>query len=251
MALNWTEGVFRNSQHTGTDLLLVLILADSADRDTGACYPSVKTIARLMRSSERNVQLRLKALRDSGEITVRYQKSPYGTNLYVLNRSLLGGEVEFTPYAQETQGVKPTSSPKGTTQAQQGVKRTSPKPSVNEKEEKKVTQRKEEKGVLQETEKKKILKEKKLTDFAEWYDLYPRKVNKQRAISAWSALTNTERQLALEALPKHLTFYADKEPEYIPHPASWLNGKRWEDELPAQPKPNGRRALTTTYAENY
>lgn len=232
MALNWTEGVFRNSRHTGTDLLLMLILADSADRDTGACYPSVKTIARLMRSSERNVQLRLKALRDSGEIMVRYQKSPYGTNLYVLNRSLLGGEAEFTPYAQETQGVKPTSSPKSTG----GVKRTSPKPLVRKEQKKKEKIQKEKSAVI---------------DFSDWYTSYPRKVGRQRAVTAWESLTDEERALAVAAMPSHLAFYADKEPEYIPHPASWLNGKRWQDELPAQPKPNGRRAITTTYAENY
>lgn len=216
MAINWTEGVFRNSKQTGTDLLLLLILADSADRDTGACYPGVKTLARLMRSSERNVQLRLKALKDSGELTVRYQKSPFGTNLYVLNRSLLGDEAQFTPQAQESEGVKPTSPPDDegvNATSPQGVKPTSPKPSVR-------------------TIKKTKAKETDESGFAEWYALYPRKVSRLRAVEAWAQLSPDDRAAAMEALPRHVAVFATREFDKIPHPATWLNARRWEDVLP-------------------
>jgi hypothetical protein len=29
--------------------------------------------------------------------------------------------------------------------------------------------------------------------------------------------------------------WKDKEQQYIPHPSTWLNGKRWEDEIVAKP----------------
>jgi hypothetical protein len=229
MAINWTEGVFRNSTQTGTDLLLLLILADSADRDTGACYPGVKTLARLMRTSVRNVQLRLKALRDSGEISVQYQRSPFGTNLYVLNRSLLGGEAQFTPDAQPIERGEVEFTPGeaqvtggGEAQFTGGVKHSSPKPLV-------------EPSVR--TRKKTNAKEP--GDFAPWYALYPRKVSRQRAVRAWVALSPDDRAAAMAAVPHHAALFANREPDKIPHPATWLNDRRWEDQLPIPFRANG------------
>lgn len=70
--------------------------------------------------------------------------------------------------------------------------------------------------------------------FARFWAAYPRKVNKTRAKRAWDKL---KPDLALcramaEALEK---FKASDQWQrdgglYIPHPASWLNNRRWEDE---------------------
>lgn len=35
---------------------------------------------------------------------------------------------------------------------------------------------------------------------------------------------------------RYITYVADWEPRHTCHPATWLNGERWEDELPA-PRP--------------
>jgi len=52
------------------DLLVLLVLADHAHDDGGSAYPSVATVARLARMSERGVQTALGHLRDAGIITV-------------------------------------------------------------------------------------------------------------------------------------------------------------------------------------
>ena len=39
----------------------------------------------------------------------------------------------------------------------------------------------------------------------------------------------------MEILPKHIERWSD--PEFIPYPASWLNGHRWEDELEVKVAP--------------
>ena len=69
--------------------------------------------------------------------------------------------------------------------------------------------------------------------FEEFYGLYPRKVQKQRAIMAFKKITKKEEALILEALPKHVKLWHEKgtEKDYIPHPASWLNAKSWEDDI--------------------
>ena len=69
--------------------------------------------------------------------------------------------------------------------------------------------------------------------FAEFWNLYPRKVGKRVAQKSWDRLTAQEQSDVLEALPNHLKYWKLKntESDYIPHPATWLNQGRWEDEL--------------------
>lgn len=129
MALNWIEGVLQRSKHTGTDLLLMLLMAEAADRDTGSCYPGRKTLARLMRCSERTVQRTIQTLVDSGEVSVKVQGSHFGTNLYTLSRSLLGGDNADSPYAQTTPGGDNSDSLGGDKNVSPGETKMSPKPS--------------------------------------------------------------------------------------------------------------------------
>lgn len=69
-------------------------------------------------------------------------------------------------------------------------------------------------------------------NFEDFYKLYPRKIAKADAMKAWGKLSQDAREKAIEALPKHCRYWdATTSKEYIPYPASWLNGMRWEDEL--------------------
>lgn len=73
--------------------------------------------------------------------------------------------------------------------------------------------------------------------FEQFWAAYPRKQNKEKARRAWRKLRPDEAlcRVMAEALER------DKRGEqwrrdngsYIPHPSSWLNGRRWEDEAPA------------------
>ena len=68
-------------------------------------------------------------------------------------------------------------------------------------------------------------------EFDTFWAQYPRKVGKQAAIKAYAKslkLTTPERILEGVKLLKSET--AGKEPDFIPHPSSWLNAGRWDDE---------------------
>lgn len=67
------------------------------------------------------------------------------------------------------------------------------------------------------------------TEFSEFWSIWPKKVARFDAIKAWGKLSAAEQRLAVEALPNHISMWED--PRYIPYPASWLNGRRFEDEL--------------------
>lgn len=69
--------------------------------------------------------------------------------------------------------------------------------------------------------------------FQDFWAKYPRKVSKRVAEASWKRLTAQEQADALEAIETHVQYWKLKETasEFIPHPATWLNQGRWEDEL--------------------
>ena len=68
-------------------------------------------------------------------------------------------------------------------------------------------------------------------DFAEWYAEYPRKVGKQAAIKAYrKARKIATAQQILDGLRRQSPKLAAAETRFRPHPATWLNEGRWEDE---------------------
>lgn len=74
-------------------------------------------------------------------------------------------------------------------------------------------------------------KEKSMgVEFDDFWQKYPKKVAKKDAMKAWIKLNPESQQKAFEALPLHCKRWDD--PQYIPHAATWLNGERFEDELP-------------------
>lgn len=79
-----------------------------------------------------------------------------------------------------------------------------------------------------------------MESFEDFWRKYPRKVAKKDAARAWSKLTPQEQFAAIHAIPVHVRYWAaaGRTNETTPHPATWLNGARWEDELemPAAPE---------------
>lgn len=80
--------------------------------------------------------------------------------------------------------------------------------------------------------------EEKDTLFNRFWQAYPRKVGKGSAQKVFDRL-QVDRPLLEEMLckidqAKRSRQWQDM--QYIPYPATWLNGRRWEDELPAENK---------------
>ena len=71
--------------------------------------------------------------------------------------------------------------------------------------------------------------------FDEFWKLYPRKESKQQAKKAWKKLNpdQTLFNLIANALEyrSQTKEWLSEGGRYIPHPATWLNGRRWEDEV--------------------
>lgn len=125
MSIDVMNDVWQRSGHKGSALLLMLAIADHSD-DHGRAYPSVTTLANKTRMTTRNVQLLLKRLVESKELSIREQAGPYGCHLFRINRSLLGGE-NFSG-VQSFQGEK--SGRGGVKNRVKNAHKISPKPSL-------------------------------------------------------------------------------------------------------------------------
>jgi hypothetical protein len=78
--------VWEYSQAKGSELLLLLALADYADSVHGQCWPAVQRLSMLIRMSERNTQYLLRKLEADGHIAIHLRGSPRKTNLYQVLR---------------------------------------------------------------------------------------------------------------------------------------------------------------------
>lgn len=75
-------------------------------------------------------------------------------------------------------------------------------------------------------------------EFSDFWAMYPRRVAKKDARKAWDKITPKLHNQILTALFEWSRIWKDRgEIEYIPYPASWLNGERWEDEYPPHHRP--------------
>lgn len=77
--------------------------------------------------------------------------------------------------------------------------------------------------------------------FATWWAAYPCKCARARAERAWKKLGPAARQAALDRLPALRAYWDTIDWYHPPHPATYLNGRRWEDEIP-EPEPERQPA---------
>lgn len=69
--------------------------------------------------------------------------------------------------------------------------------------------------------------------FDQFWAVYPRHIAKKNALKSWTRLKVTPELFvkimgALEVVKRTQQW---QDPQYIPHPATWLNQERWEDEV--------------------
>ncbi|MDR7331994.1 helix-turn-helix domain-containing protein [Roseateles asaccharophilus] len=128
MSVTVMAQVWRGSRHAGTELLMLLALADFSD-DDGNSYPAVSTLARKCRMQPRNANYILKALQASGELQVRPNEGPHGTNRYrIVLKALQSGAG-----VQSLAGVQPIA-PTPAMECAKPLQRTADKPSMNHQE---------------------------------------------------------------------------------------------------------------------
>lgn len=209
--------VWEHSRQSGTHLLMLLAIADYAD-DDGNAYPSVTTLAAKCRMLPRNAQTILAALRMSGELEVRPNEGPRGTNLY---RVVLAQGVQILAGVQSRAGVQRNAG-RGAKACAKPLQRIAPEPSMNHQEPP-PTARKRAAGDPE--------------GFAEFWEAWPktdRKQDRKKCANKWRRLGCAQllpQILAHVEAWKGTRTWRDG---YEPAPLTYLNGERWNDGMPAE-----------------
>lgn len=69
-------------------------------------------------------------------------------------------------------------------------------------------------------------------DFEKFWEAYPKKINKARALKAWIK-QKPDLKVCLESLKVHAKSHqwTKEDGTFIPHASTWLNGCQWEDNV--------------------
>lgn len=202
---NWKEGFF---------------LGQRVPR--GAFCTSIRTISEETDLSESTIKRWLKKFESAGQITVK------GTNKY----SVIS-VINYAKYQDRENNVNQQMTEQVNQQVNQQVTEQVNHNRTNKQSNNSNQETNKEEKVSKDTSKKKVeLLDDREYWFEEFWKVYPRRVAKQTALKAFSKACKTEADYVaiMSGLRDALPGLMEKDPTYIPHPATWLNQRRWEDE---------------------
>lgn len=247
LVVRWRNAVCaETSPLSPTQRLVALVLSLYADQDGGRCHPSEKLLAAAAGLSDRSVRAALAAIEHEGFASREKVKGtgqgwrwtmwtlclPNGIDGRALPRRQ-GAETDSVPYpeGQETnspssaKGEERVSAPLG-----QGAE-------DNDSKVRNLVQKGPEGGSadLERAIRKSNLDRKAISraaSFDEFWTVYPKKVAKEDARRAWiRANLDQQAEEILEAVRRRAAGDPQwQDRQFIPHPATFLRGKRWTDE---------------------
>ncbi len=218
MSIRIMSAVWKSDAYEGSCLLLLLAMADYASDDGSGLFPSVGSLAKKIRACRRTVQYNLRALEDDGVIEVvreadRNRPREYGFTREIMRRWAVGRPEEPRDEGgarSAPRGVQDGHG-RGAADCTPGVQRGAPKPS-------------------REPSKESLSIDSR---FEAWWSLVPCEVSKGQARRAFRTAL---KRVPFETLERGIERYAEacrgKDPRFIAHPATWLDGERWDDEAP-------------------
>ncbi len=200
-------------------LAVFLALARHADR-AGRCWPSLARLAALTGMGRGKVIKSIRCLEKRGLLSKAPSQNPQGPNVYTL---LLVPVVNGGSSCGE-RGVVPVVDTNKTKENK--TQRTSAIESTGEANPKTSQALFDTEGIEGKEDTPKL--------FQEFWSAYPKKTNKPAAIRAWKKLkpsaTTIAAILADIASKKATVDWTKSKGQFVPHPASYLNGERWKDE---------------------
>ena len=76
-----------------------------------------------------------------------------------------------------------------------------------------------------------------IDQFETFWKIYPKKVSKENAKKAWIKIKPNDDLIVKITKAVKDQKLSERESQFIPHAATWLNNKRWEDEVTTIQKP--------------
>ena len=228
MSIRTIDRVLLESRTTSPiEQLVLIIIANYAQDDGSRAYPSMTTIAKRARLPVRSVRRAIRGLEQCGDLAVEFGGGRSGSNRYrvLLPPDGVSGE-DGASGGDRVSGGARTVCPGGEDGA-------SPDPSLIRQSNRTGTlialasrQKAPRKGTFDGL--------RTAGGFDAFWAVYPRRRAKGDARKAWKALKPSPelQQKILNAVSAQSQSpdWQKEEGKYIPYPASWLRGERWEDE---------------------
>lgn len=218
--------------------LVALALLSFADADGRNIYPSVSRVAGMVGKSARAVQTDIGALLSAGLFVL---ESRGGGRAKTARYRFAKDEVDFEVSTKNSEvdfGVSDTEPRTGAWKTRKsGAERVKP---TAKKGEARFTRSIHDQITDQIKTKERTpvarLRNSAMDDerFSQFWTAYPRKVDKPEARKAWAKLTVTDALFdrIVQALEWQCQQpgWLEQGGKFVPYPASWLRGERWEDE---------------------
>jgi DNA-binding transcriptional MocR family regulator len=174
--------------------LVMLSLANRANAETGQCWPSLSRISQDTEASLATVKRKLSLLEERGYL--RREQRDKTSTMYTIDMEA------------------------GRLSVSQTLAQCEPAPRLSVSHE---PISKKQKGKHEDIDIDQA--------FDDWWSIYPRKIGKGQAKKSFrKALSKAPLERITAATEKFVDAMAMREKKYIPHPATWLNGERWDDE---------------------
>lgn len=241
-AMSWA---WSTPTDTPSERLVLLALADHAGED-GECWPGSASLAAKTGLSEGSVRRYITKLDERGILEKverrRRKNGTLGTWIYRLRLDIDFSSSKELSGAAKPQRVtsgnrRPVATDEQENEHQCAVGQRAPmrahESSVTEPSREPSENTRAPRSSQTPTEQAAEVSVREHDDFDDWWQAYPRKTAKANAQRAWGKMKPADRTAAIEALGDHVRSWRLRgtAPEYIPHAASWLNGRRWEDDL--------------------
>jgi hypothetical protein len=229
-ATTWAWAISKSVPNANA-LLVLLKLADMA-HDNGKAWPSHGYLSGELPISSRSIWSAMKYLDDAG--LIRREPRPGKSDMIWLALSAVTIYADGPEEDDHFEGGKPRGRPQKTSANPLPTPNKTSAAGANEP----LSNLPVTIGVLSARD-----------PFDDWWAIYPLKKAKKDARSAWGkihkALATMDPPQGLDFLMERTQAYADHvvgfEDRHIAHPATWLNGERWNDELkPHRSQTDGR-----------
>ena len=221
MSVQLIDAVLKSYPGTGNVKLALVCLANFAN-DSGQCWPSIATVAKLCGCTAKQARRHVHTLIEQGLVAIESGTGKGGRGLtprYRINVGMLNTPAGDSVYIENTpsDGRVLNTPTHGSRTVKNRHKNSTRKGNVN--------------GAA----------------FEQFWNAYPKRRGKAQAEKAWKKLNPSPelQQHILETVAVQRTAddWQRDGGQFIPYPASWLNGRRWEDELAADPKRERKVAL--------
>ena len=202
-------------------------LADHHNGETGRCFPSLKTLERECEMSRPAIIRHLSALEDAGLISRDQRKRDNGSQTSTAYKLHLVPVTKCNTPCNET--LQPPVTKRDPLNL--GTINLGNEPVLEANASKSL-------AIAAADDVEKV--------FAEFWTHYPRKAGKAAAVKAFTkAAKKHSTDDILFGLSQQIEAMRARDPQFIPHAATWLNAERWNDE-PEQPTGPDHQAQTYT-----